>query len=290
MKILLHTEKLNVLKRLSDKRWECIITEPLFSYRHPMIQSESQFKAFYQEAVLLNYHPYIQINGYIEEDQLIECDKWVKELIDLKPKGFYFNDFAIYNALKHHNYTGEFIYSPETILTNAMDIEAILELVDRVVLSKELMLDEITQLMRLFPNKIEGLGLGYALMSFSKRPLVRNYLDEIKVECEVLNQTNLVIKEAKRDQFFPILEENQGTSIFLDTVLFPKFEKTILDDAKCYGLHFDDCMLDEETFIQLTHDLIDDSIAFEDAQVKTKVKLGQAYYYRKTNMSKEEGK
>ena len=89
---------------------------------------------------------------------------------------------------------------------------------------------------------------------------------------------------------FPILEENQGTSIFLDTVLFPKFEKTILDDAKCYGLHFDDCMLDEETFIQLTHDLIDDSIAFEDAQVKTKVKLGQAYYYRKTNMSKEEGK
>lgn len=290
MKTILHTENLNVLKQLMDKQWECVITEPLFSYRHPTIQTVDQFADFYHQALNLGYHPYIQINGYIEESQLIVCEEWIKTLIQYKPKGFYFNDFAIYNQLKRNGYTGELIYSPETILTNAMDIEAILELVDRVVLSKELMLEEITQLVSLFPNKVEALGLGYALMSFSKRPLVRNYLDEIGTPLDVLNKQNLVIKEAKRDQLFPILEEAQGTSIFLDTVLFPKHEKLILNDAMCYGLHFDDCMLDEETFIQLTHDLMDDSVTLLDAQSKSKVKLGQAYYYRKTNMSKEEGK
>jgi putative protease len=290
MKTILHTENLNVLKRLKDKQWECVITEPLFSYRHPMIQTIDQFTDFYNQTLDLGYHPYIQINGYIEESQLIECENWVKQLISYNPKGFYFNDFAIYNQLKRNGYTGEIIYSPETILTNAMDIEAILELVDRVVLSKELMLEEITQLVSLFPHKVEALGLGYALMSFSKRPLVRNYLDEIGTTLDVLNKQNLVIKEAKRDQLFPILEEAQGTSIFLESVLFPKHEKHILNDANCFGLHFDDCMLDEEVFIQLTHDLMDDTISLLDAQNKSRVKLGQAYYYRKTNMSKEEGK
>lgn len=290
MKTFLHTENLNILKQWSDKKWECILTEPNFSYRHPHIQTESEFIEFYSQAVELGYHPYIQVNGYIEESQLNDLKTWLNQYINLNPKGFYFNDFAVYNHLKSVNYPGEIIYSPETILTNAMDIEVLLERTDRVVLSKELTLEEITQLMTLYPNKIEAFGLGYGLMSFSKRPLVRNYLDEIGVQKEVLNQTDLVIKEAKRDQFFPILEENQGTSIFLDTVLFPKHEQVLLKESGCFGYHFDDCMLKEDDFNSLVHLLTDETISLEEAHLQSKIKLGQAYYYRKTNMSKEEGK
>ena len=290
MKTFLHTENLNVLKQWKDKKWECILTEPNFSYRHPHIQTESEFIEFYNQTVELGYHPYIQVNGYIEESQLNDLKNWLNKTIELNPKGFYFNDFAVYNHLKSVNYSGEIIYSPETILTNAMDIEVLLERVDRVVLSKELTLEEITQLMTLFPNRIEAFGLGYGLMSFSKRPLVRNYLDEIGVEKEVLNHTDLVIKEAKRDQFFPILEENQGTSIFLDTVLFPKHEQVLLKESGCFGLHYDDCMLMEDDFNSLIHLLTDKTISLEEAHLQSKIKLGQAYYYRKTNMSKEEGK
>ena len=290
MKTFLHTENLNILKQWSDKKWECILTEPNFSYRHPYIQTESEFIELYKQSVSLGYHPYIQVNGYIEESQLNDLKNWLNKTIELNPKGFYFNDFAVYNHLKSVNYSGEIIYSPETILTNAMDIEVLLERTDRVVLSKELTLEEITQLMTLYPNKIEAFGLGYGLMSFSKRPLVRNYLDEIGVQKEVLNHTDLVIKEAKRDQFFPILEENQGTSIFLDTVLFPKHEQVLLKESGCFGYHFDDCMLKEDDFNSLIHLLTDETISLEEAHLQSKIKLGQAYYYRKTNMSKEEGK
>ena len=290
MKTFLHTEKVNVLKQWKDKKWECILTEPKFSYRHPHIQTESEFIDLYNQSKGLGYHPYIQVNGYIEESQLDDLKIWLNQCISLNPKGFYFNDFAVYNHLKEVNYSGEIIYSPETILTNAMDIDVLLELVDRVVLSKELTLDEIVQLMSLYPNKIEAFGLGYGLMSFSKRPLVRNYLDEISVQKEVLNHTDLVIKESKRDQFFPILEENQGTSIFLDTVLFPKHEQVQLKDSGCFGYHYDDCMLKEDDFNTLIHLLTDETVTLEEAQLQSNVKLGQAYYYRKTNMSKEEGK
>lgn len=290
MKLFLHTENLNVLKQWKDKKWECILTEPNFSYRHPHIQTESQFIEFYNQAVELGYHPYIQVNGYIEESQLDDLKTWLNQCIHLNPKGFYFNDFAVYNHLKSVNYSGEIIYSPEAILTNAMDIEVLLERTDRVVLSKELTLEEITQLMTLYPNKIEAFGLGYGLMSFSKRPLVRNYLDEIGVQKEVLNHTDLVIKESKRDQFFPILEEYEGTSIFLDTVLFPKHEQVLLKESGCFGYHFDDCMLKEDDFNSLVHLLTDETISLEEAQLQSMIKLGQAYYYRKTNMSKEEGK
>jgi hypothetical protein len=99
-----------------------------------------------------------------------------------------------------------------------------------------------------------------------------------------------VIKESKRDQFFPILEENQGTSIFLDTVLFPKHEQVLLKESGCFGLHYDDCMLMEDDINSLIHLLTDKTISLEEAHLQSKIKLGQAYYYRKTNMSKEEGK
>ena len=234
---IVHTERIEVLRNFKPNEIELVLTEPCFSYRHPLLQTREAFIELFDEAKRLGFEPYVQVNGYVEEQELVDLKAWLNELIQLNPKGFYFNDFAVYNHLKALNYEGELIYSPETILTNAMDIEVLLELVDRVVLSKELTLEEITTLMNLFPNKIEAFGLGYGLMSFSKRPLVRNYLDEIKMERDVLNQTNLVIKEYKRDQYFPILEENQGTSIFLDTVLFPKHEQLLMKDSSCFGLH-----------------------------------------------------
>ena len=86
MKTFLHTENLNVLKQWKDKNWECILTEPKFSYRHPHIQSETDFITFYNQSVELGYHPYIQVNGYIEESQLDDLKTWLNQCLLLNKK------------------------------------------------------------------------------------------------------------------------------------------------------------------------------------------------------------
>ena len=285
-----HTERIEVLRNFKPNEIELVLTEPCFSYRHPLLQTREAFIELFDEAKRLGFKPYVQVNGYVEEQELVDLKAWLNELIQLNPKGFYFNDFAVQRFLKQLGYSGELIYAPETILTNALDIELILTQVDRVYLSKELTLEEMMDLCKLFPNKIEAFGLGYPLMSFSRRPLVRSYLAEIGHEAEVLNRLDLTIKEAKRTQHFPILEEKEGTSIFIDAVHYPKVELPLLKDALCYGVHLDDLLIEEDSFISLNQALFDETKSLEMIRLEhSNHKLGQAYYYRKTNMSKEEG-
>jgi collagenase-like PrtC family protease len=255
-----------------------------------MLQTKEAFVEHFNKARGMGFDPYIQVNGYIEEQELVDLRVWLKDLIQLNPKGFYFNDFAVQRYLKQKDYRGELIYAPETILTNALDIELILTQVDRVYLSKELTLEEMMDLCKLFPNKIEAFGLGYPLMSFSRRPLVRSYLAEIEYEADVLNRLDMTIKEAKRTQHFPILEEKEGTSIFIDAIHYPKEELHLLSDDLCYGVHLDDLLIEEDSFVNLNQALFDEAKSLELIRLDhSNHKLGQAYYYRKTNMSKEEG-
>lgn len=285
-----HTERIEVLKHFKPNDIELVLTEPCFSYRHPMLQTKEAFVEHFNKARGMGFDPYIQVNGYIEEQELVDLRVWLKDLIQLNPKGFYFNDFAVQRYLKQKDYRGELIYAPETILTNALDIELILTQVDRVYLSKELTLEEMMDLCKLFPNKIEAFGLGYPLMSFSRRPLVRSYLAEIEYEADVLNRLDMTIKEAKRTQHFPILEEKEGTSIFIDAIHYPKDELHLLSDALCYGVHLDDLLIEEDSFVNLNQALFDEAKSLELIRLDhSNHKLGQAYYYRKTNMSKEEG-
>ncbi|GEM_PF-1413331 len=287
---IVHTERIEVLKHFKPNEIELVLTEPCFSYRHPLLQSKDAFINLYTEAMNLGFKPYVQVNGYIEEQERVDLKAWLNALTQLNPKGFYFNDFAVQRFLKQLGYAGELIYAPETILTNALDIELILTQVDRVYLSKELTLEEMVDLCKLFPNKIEAFGLGYPLMSFSRRPLVRSYLSEIGHEADVLNRLDLTIKEAKRSQHFPILEEKEGTSIFIDAIHYPKVELPLLKEALCYGVHLDDLLIDETSFMSLNQALLDEAKSLERIRLEhSHIKLGQAYYYRKTNMSKEEG-
>ena len=121
----LHTERLEVLKRFNPAEYQLILTEPCFSYRHPLLQTKEAFLELYHAAASLGYTPYVQVNGYIEEQELSDLKNWLSALIQLSPKGFYFNDFAVQRYLKHLGYAGELVYAPETILTNALDIELI---------------------------------------------------------------------------------------------------------------------------------------------------------------------
>ena len=90
-----HTERIEVLRNFKPNEIELVLTEPCFSYRHPLLQTREAFIELFDEAKRLGFEPYVQVNGYVEEQELVDLKAWLNELIQLNPKGFYFNDFAV---------------------------------------------------------------------------------------------------------------------------------------------------------------------------------------------------
>lgn len=284
MKIIIKTESISVIKALSVFDVEFIFVEPLFSYQHPFIQTLDDLN---QRLTFLKGKPfYLNINAYIEDYQLDALKMSLNDYIQLKPKGFYFADFAIYQLLKELGYQGELIYAPETILTNSSDTSFYLKYVERCLIAKELTLNEILEISNKHSHKIEVFALGYAMMSVSKRPLVQNYMDELQRSDKLLNRLDLRIQEEKRTEWMPILEEKGATSIYLPTITYSKNQMNAMSEAKVHSIICDSLFINDDDFIELFKHLLDLNPSFTFEDLAHRLPLGEAYYYRKTNLLK----
>ena len=292
MRILLQVHSLDQIKTFQDPLVDYVLKDPFFSYKHPSLQTKEDFLEILKDALLSHHRTYIEINGFIEESDLIGLEDWLKELLTYPIQGFYFADLAVLMILKSLNYQGETIYSPETILTNTLEIKTLLALVDRLVISKELTLEEIVKISKTFPQRIEMFGAGHLQMSVSRRPLLSSYLQEISVSKEVLNKTDYRIRELKRKEMMPILEEAKTFCVFTQDILNPLEELPVLNQSEIYGIQLDDLFIDKndaQNFFQLIIDQVKVSglSKIESFYKINKLPLFKGYFERKTNLRQE---
>ena len=205
--------------------------------------------------------------------------------------GFLFADWAVLMILKELGYSGITVYAPETILTNTMEAQTILASVDRLQISKELTLAESVALCQAFPNKIELFGAGHLQMSVSRRPLLSSYLKHIDRNEPVLHRTDYRIRELKRQERMPVLEEAKTFCVFTQGILNPLEELPQLTQA--YSLHLDPLFMeaqDAHDFFQL---ILDQIKAYDPLKnelfyrAHPHLTLFKGYYDRKTNLVKE---
>jgi len=292
VRILLQVHSLDQIKTFQDPLVDYVLRDPFFSYKHPSLQTKEDFLDILENALLSHHRTYIEINGFIEESDLIGLESWLKELLTYPIQGFYFADLAVLMILKSLNYQGETIYSPETILTNTLEIKTLLALVDRLVISKELTLEEIVKISKTFPQRIEMFGAGHLQMSVSRRPLLSSYLQEIGLSKEVINKTDYRIRELKRKEMMPILEEDKTFCVFTQDILNPLEELPVLNRSGIYGIQLDDLFIDKDdaqTFFQLIIDQVkvSDLSKIESFYTINKLPLFKGYFERKTNLRQE---
>ncbi len=275
------TERLDLIERLDPTRHRVMMVVPTFSYHHPLTRSLDEFFERVERVQALGFKYAFEINDFIQESELKHLDALMRQLLTYPAQAICFNDLAVGMYLREHPHTIETVYAPETILTNALDIELYLDYFDRVQIAKELTLDELKELAQRFPNRLELFVLGYPMMSMSRRPLIQSYLDEIKSNISSLNQSTFRLYEHKRQEALPILEEERVTSIYSDKCMYPYLEYAELD-AMFYGGIHDDLFIDVEVFMDLLN-------ALECGQINphSSIKTSTAYLYRKTNLTKE---
>lgn len=293
MKIALHIHHHSQIKAFRDSQVDFVITEPLFSYKHPHVTDKAAFLSLLEACLETNQKTYVEINGFIEEGDLEGLKTWIKELLNYPISGFYFADLAVYMMLKEAGYPGETIYAPETILTNTLEVKTLLKSVDRVMISKELTLAEILTISETFPNQIEIFGAGHLLMSVSRRPLLSNYLSHIGQIENVINKVDYRIRELKRKENMPIMEEDRTFCVFTQDIQNPLEELPQLIQANIFGIHLDSLFIEEKEAELFFNQILSQNNSFDETKLRdfyldhSDLPLFKGYFYRKTNLSKE---
>lgn len=291
MRIALHLHHHAQIEHFNNDLVDFVITEPMFSYKHPYYSDKASFLTLLKATLETHQKTYVEINGFIEEGDLGSLKSWIEELLTYPISGFLFADLSVLMFLKEAHYHGETIYAPETILTNTMEAGILLKSVDRLMISKELMLSEIVTLCAAFPDKIELFGAGHLQMSVSRRPLLSGYLDHINHHQPVLNETGYTIRELKRQEKMPILEEAKTFCVFTQDVLNPLEELPQLSQA--HAIHLDPLFMDDSVALDFFTLIVDQVKAYDDIKNERfylkhpTLSLFKGYFYRKTNSSKE---
>ena len=116
MRIALHLHHLDQIDKFNSDLVDFVITEPLFSYKHPYHSDKASFLSLLKAALASTRKTYVEINGFIEEGDLSALNSWIQELLTYPITGFLFADLSVLMILKEAGYRGETIYAPETIL------------------------------------------------------------------------------------------------------------------------------------------------------------------------------
>ncbi len=262
------------------------------SYRSSNFSIE-QIQSIIDEASRIGLDVYLQCNRMIEEEDLPFLNQSLTTISSLQIAGIYFQDLAYMTILTKLGSSIPRIYAPEAMITNALEVGALLHCgIDRVVLAKELTLEEIIRIAKAYPNKVELFGFGHRPMSFSRRPMVKNYLNEIGSDEKLSQGYDLRIQETQRQGMYPILEEDKVTTIFDASVFCALRETLTLLDAGIHTLIAEDVFLPQESivkYLRLTTEVqngLDPQEAFK--QLNQVVDIDEGFFHQKTNATKVE--
>ena len=148
-----------------------------------------------------------------------EIANLTKELLSFKDSDclFYITDLGLAKILKDAGMIKRVIYDPITMLTNSLDINEYASYgFLSLALSNEITLDDMKNIINNTSCQLFLQVFGYRLMFHSRRMLISLYLEKLGRK---LNQSDMFLKEASRDDYLPIVENSNGTYIYRGYVL-----------------------------------------------------------------------
>lgn len=152
---------------------------------------------------------YVLVNRIIEQDEIETVRVVLKELLKLDIDGVVVMDMGILQLAKEDGYLDRVVFSPSTYLTNKDSASYLASLgVKRLVLSKEISLNNIFEIKNNVLCDVEITTYGYRNIFYSKRHIKTLYK-------EMYDASDFsYLKEEKRVDLFPIEESNRGTFVF----------------------------------------------------------------------------
>ena len=167
-----------------------------------------------------NVRVHVTVNTLPRDDEMESLPAYLEHLSDIGVDALIVADLGVFNLGKKYAPNCELHVSTQTGIVNSATAEGWFDLgAKRVVLAREMSLDEIIRLRQNTPKEleIETFIHGSMCVSFSGRCLLSNYMtgrDGNRGVCAQPCRWKYALMEEKRPgEYFPILETEQGTYI-----------------------------------------------------------------------------
>ena len=163
---------------------------------------------------------YITLNAFARNRDFEKIEEFIDRVKDLSPDAFIVSDLGVLATVKERAPEIDVHISTQANTTNYRAVKVYKDLgVKRVVLARELSIDEIKEIKDLVPEmEVEVFVHGAMCMAYSGRCLLSNYLstrDSNKGACsQSCRWKYYIVEETRPGEYMPIEEDEKGTYIF----------------------------------------------------------------------------
>ena len=159
---------------------------------------------------------FVKINKNLSNSDILEIKEILLKLDQINIKGILFYDLAILQLKKELNLAVDLVWNQTHMVNNYKTCDYYYSKgVKYAVLGKEITLEEIIEIIN--KSKITSMVevISKPSVAFSKRKLISNYSMDSKTK-----KTNqLEIKEKVTDTFYKVIEDDNGTTFYQDTII-----------------------------------------------------------------------
>lgn len=179
---------------------------------------------------------FIQANRMMMDHDIIRFKTFIEGLPMDLVTGVVVSDIGAVRVLKSLGYADKAVYNPETLLTNSYDFNGLAsENIYGAYVAKEITYNDIIKISENKKIKLFMVGHGHLNMFYSKRQLIHNYETYNGINQALHGAFDLkIIEENRKDEAFPILEDEAGTHVFRSHVMHATHHLDDLDERLDY--------------------------------------------------------
>lgn len=242
MEIVVKVNKFDDIEKLNNAS-SYLLANKNFSYRYDESFSLSKIKLVKDYCIKNNKKLYVLINKIFKDEDLTSLKEFMQKLLKINVDGFYFTDFAVFMIAQELKAADKCYFYHETFLRNTYDILTYQEYgIKNIICSKDMNINDIKNLPISKKDTYGILCFGYFPLYESQRKILTNYANINKLDRRLVKSNNLFLKEATRDSFNRVIEQNGTSSIFNSEVLsYLSFMKKLSENIGIFiidGLFF----------------------------------------------------
>ena len=202
---------------------------------------------------------YLNCNKIFTQQDLKKSQALIQHLFTFSFDGILFSDFAMVTMARQLGIVEKLIYASETQIVNYYDIQTLFEEgIQSAIVSKEMTYDNILLTAQRSALRIGALIFGYYAMFYSKRKLIGNFYQEYQLNRpDFDSKLDFTIQEKTRKESLPIIQNDNGTTIFSHDILCAIEEVPSLVQAGVTMLIMESLFLSPKT-IKITLGMFDE--------------------------------
>lgn len=199
------------------------------------------------------------------EEDLVYIKMLLKNELFKHVDYFFYSDMGLYQILVEMGYSTKCVFYAPTYTTNSQDILVLQKLNSYVVVSCQITFDEVKQIIQNCDSRLIVEALGVACCFYSRRPLVSNYLKFKNYKLNNYQGKILKIKEETRDNYYYLVEDENGTRVYDESYFALTTELDEIKDIPYIMIsHFNICSKDYLQIIELYNNYLINNISTEE--------------------------